>query len=148
MGEVIWTSASSTHGLTVTVNLAGNRNISVTIIPPASTPGPAPGASSSSYFWEGNRLYDLGLYAEAIAQYNIYISLVPLEPAAYNNRGAAYAMLGQYWQAILDYGQAIQLDPGDAMAYNNRGNAYSQLSLPLSAQSDWDMACLLDTTYC
>ena len=30
---------------------------------------------------------------------------------AYNNRGAAYAVLGQYQLAIEDYDKAIQLDP-------------------------------------
>ena len=57
---------------------------------------------------------------------------------AYNNRGAAYAVLGQYQLAIEDYDKAIQLDPEDAMAYYNRGVAYKELGRYHRAIEDYD----------
>ena len=113
-----------------------------------SIPTPTPSFSPSTYYYEGNRLYDLGLYEAAIAQYDTYIGLDPSEPVAYNDRGVAYYMLGQYQRAVEDFVRAISLDPLDALYYKNRGNAYSWLSLWTLAQSDWDVACSLDSQYC
>lgn len=146
--RVSWTSVDVDSGAIVTVNLAGNRNVSVQIIPPPATATPAPVIFPISYANEGYRLYNLGLYDAAIAQYNIYLSLVPNDPLGYNNRGAAYGALGQNLQAIQDYSQAIALSPTTALYYENRGNAYTWLNQWILAQNDWDSACLLDTTYC
>ena len=57
---------------------------------------------------------------------------------AYNNRGAAYAVLGQYATALEDYDKAIQLDPDDTMAYYNRGVAYKELGRYHRAIEDYD----------
>ncbi len=67
---------------------------------------------------------------------------------AYNNRGAAYAVLGQYQLAIEDYDKAIQLDPDYADPYYNRGAAYYVLDQDGKAEADYAKACRLDTRLC
>ena len=65
-----------------------------------------------------------GKLDEAIADYDMAISLNPNHAKAYNNRGVAYRKKGDLDRAIADYNEAIRLDPKDAKAYHNRGYAY------------------------
>ena len=150
---IIWNSVDVDAGATIaTVTIAaGHRDVGITVHSPPPTPTPtlAPVVSASSYFYEGDRLFALGLYQAAIQQYTLAISLsVYPQSAYYNNRGNVYFALGNYDRAILDYTTAILIDPLDPIAYTNRGNAYSWLNQWTLAVYDWNNACLLDAQYC
>jgi len=73
----------------------------------------------------GVALFEKGRMEEAVDHYNKAISIAPLFPYVYNNRGVAYIKLGRSQQsAIDDFNQAINLKPDYADAYNNRGIVY------------------------
>ena len=99
------------------------------------------------HFRRGNRHYDAGEYADAIAEYTQAIALDSKYAAAYNNRGAANNHLGQYAEAIADCTQAITLDPKYATAYNNRGYANNHLGQYAEAIADCTQAITLDSKY-
>ena len=96
------------------------------------------------YLRRGNRHYDAGEYADAIAEYTKAIALDPNSAVTYNNRGYAYAELGKYAEAIADYTMAIVLDPKDSTAYNNRGYVYNELGKYAEAIADCTQAIALD----
>ena len=95
----------------------------------------------------GNRHYDAGEYADAVAEYTQAIALDPKYAVAYNNRGAANNHLGKYAEAIVDYDQAIALDPQGTVAYNNRGAANNNLGKYAEAIADCTQAIALDPKY-
>jgi len=76
--------------------------------------------SASAYYNRGNSYYDLGEFAQAIADYTEVIRLNPAYVEAYYNRALAYYNLLQYEQSIADNTEAINIDPSYAAAYNNR----------------------------
>lgn len=73
----------------------------------------------SSYFYEGNRLYEEGKYEAAVKQYS---RIVDEENAPlYYNIGNSYYKLGQKGKAILFYKKALKLNPQDQeLQYNLR----------------------------
>jgi tetratricopeptide (TPR) repeat protein len=66
----------------------------------------------------------LGLFKEALQDYNKSIELNPENSRAYNNRGTVYANTNRLYDAISDYSKAIELDNALADAYYNRGDVY------------------------
>ena len=100
--------------------------------------------SAETYFFRGNAKYELGLYHEAISDYDKAIRLKPDYAFAYNNRGLAKENLKQYAAAISDYDKAIRLKPDFAHAYLYRGLAKYRLGRTWEAKQDlwiaWDLA--------
>jgi len=113
---------------------------------PTPTPRTTPTPTPLSYYEEGVRLNDLGLYAEAIAQFTQAIRLDPTDPFSYWWRGTSYYDLGQYQQAIQDFDQAIQLDPTFASSYSMRALSYYDLGLYQQAIQGYEQAIRLDPT--
>ena len=66
----------------------------------------------------------------------------------YYNRASVYQTIGQYQQAIQDFTQAIRLNPLQAYLYESRALAYDELGEDINAQSDRDLACQVDKTFC
>ena len=99
--------------------------------------------STKTYFNWGNKKFDLGDYAGAIADYTRAIHLKPDFASAYYNRGVAKKELRQYIAAIADYTQAIRLRPDHASAYYNRGIANSKLGKYFAEIADYDMTIRL-----
>lgn len=66
------------------------------------------------------------------------------EPAAYLNRGIAYASKWEYDLAIADFSQAIALNPGFAVAYLHRGIAYFHEGEVDLAISDYNRSITLN----
>merc|ERR1712045_815630 len=60
---------------------------------------------------EGNQLYKLKSYRDALAKYSEAIDLCPQCVAFYGNRSACYLMLGQPRQALEDARTSTNLDP-------------------------------------
>ena len=93
--------------------------------------------SAETYFLRGLAKYELGLYHEAISDYDKAIRLKPDYAKAYIGRGNAKAKLKEYFAAIADYDTAIRLDPDDAYAYLFRGSAKSHLEQYAAAIADY-----------
>ena len=103
--------------------------------------------SAETYFLRGNAKYELGLYHEAISDYDTAIRLNPDYAFAYNNRGNAKEKLKQYFAAIADFDTAIRLNPDYADAYHNRGNAKAHMKQYFAAIADFDTAIRLNPDY-
>ncbi len=80
---------------------------------PVSTSKPSPTAAlpAAEYIRAGDELFTSGRYDEAIAQYQMAISLEPQNAEAYARLGEAYLQLGNCDQAIPEFQQALALDP-------------------------------------
>jgi tetratricopeptide (TPR) repeat protein len=72
------------------------------------------------YLQEGN-------WQEGIKLVTLSLSINPLQPNAYNNRGNALKDLGHYDEALGDYDQAIALKPDFAEAHYNRAGVLKNL---------------------
>ena len=99
---------------------------------------------SDDYYNRGIEKRKLGLYKEAILDYDKAINLDPNNSAVYNSRGIAKANLKLYKEAILDYDKAIELDPNNSEDYYNRAIAKDDLGLYKEAILDYDNAINLD----
>lgn len=90
--------------------------------------------NADTLFQTGVRQIEAGSYNEAVNTYNEYLSLVPTDPIAHNNRGVAYLCLGFFPEAIEDFSYAIDR-LGDrpwcqGNVYGNRGVAYLEAGNP------------------
>lgn len=74
---------------------------------------------SMAYNNRGTAKKDLGLYEEAIKDFNKAIELNQNISEVYNNRGSAKAILRQYKEAIKNFDKAIELNPNNSDAYFN-----------------------------
>ena len=79
--------------------------------------------SSEDWFAEGNQLFDLQKYEEAIASYDKAIAIKPDYHEAWYNRGFALGRLKKYEEAIASYDKAIAIKPDFYEAWNGRGVA-------------------------
>jgi Flp pilus assembly protein TadD len=109
--------------------------------PPTRMPTPTP--SPTRYYEEGKRLYDQGLYPQAIDQFTVAISVDSTRGLHYKWRGKSYYQLGLYQQAIQDFDQAIRMDPLDSYGYSWRGGSYYHLALYQQALQDFNQAIRL-----
>ena len=100
--------------------------------------------SAATYFFRGFAKSELGLYHEAISDYDTAIRLEPDYAKAYVNRGVAKGKLKEYFAAIVDFDTAIRLKPDDAHAYVNRGVAKGKLKEYFAAIADFDTAIRLN----
>lgn len=73
--------------------------------------------------------YLLGLYEEAIENYEKAIELNPDDASAYYNLGIALYQLGLHKEAIKNYKKAIELNPDNGDYYFNLGFAQRELGL-------------------
>ncbi len=101
--------------------------------------------SEDAFAWslQGELLYNLGRYEQAIESYDQAIALKPDDANAWNNRGNSLDDLGRYEQAIESYDQAIALKPDDANAWNNRGISLDNLGRYEQAIESYDQAIAL-----
>ena len=147
-GEVIGISVAVHRALDAqNLNFAIPSNYLKALLAKALPAKPLSGNSQSisaeTYYLRGNEKYELGLYHEAISDYDKAIRLKPDDALAYYWRGVAKGSLEQYAAAIDDYTQAIRLDPDDAYAYYKRGYAKGSLGQYAAAIVDYDMAIRL-----
>ena len=71
------------------------------------------GAPQESLFAEGNRLYQEGDFAAAMASYDAVIEGGFESAEVYYNLGNAHFRLGETAHAVLNYRRAARLDPGN-----------------------------------
>ena len=144
-GEVIGISVAVHRALDAqNLNFAIPSNPLKALLAKARPAKPLPANSQSisgeTYYLRGNAKFELGLYHEAISDYDKAIRLKPDYADAYSNRGAAKANLKHYAAAIVDYTQVIRLKPDNAHAYCYRGLAKANLKQYFAAIADYDMA--------
>ncbi len=106
-----------------------------------------PKKSAQEWLKEGNALYNLKRYEEAIAAYDQAIRLNPNYALAYNNKGIALKNLKRHEEAIAASDQAIRIDPSYAPAYHNKGNALADLKRYEEAIAAYDQAIRLNPNY-
>ena len=149
-GEVIGVSVATYRG-GQNLNFAVPSNNLKALIAQLGSAKPLPegkqSISAETYFRWGNAMYNLGLYQDAIANYDAAIRLKTDYVEAYNNRGKAKHNLKQYLPAIKDYDTAIELKLDYAEAYNNRGKAKHNLKQYLPGIKDYDTAIELKPDY-
>lgn len=68
---------------------------------------------------KGAALSKLGLYDDAIKQYDKVLKLNPAFIPALNNKANIYATIGNYDDAIVLYNQVLQIDPTNISANKN-----------------------------
>lgn len=74
------------------------------------------------YLGRGNAYCYHGNYPQAIADYNIALTINPQFADAYNNRGNACAEKKDYKSARRDWGKAVELDPTGSTGQTARDN--------------------------
>lgn len=79
---------------------------------PATTlqPSRTAGLSAEDYIRAGDDLFGRGRYEDAIAQYQVALSMEPQNPEIYARLGQAYLQLGNCDRAIPEFQQALALD--------------------------------------
>ncbi|KAH6946121.1 hypothetical protein HPB50_011759 [Hyalomma asiaticum] len=82
---------------------------------------------------EGNELYGLQKYDEAVKRYTEAIELDGSNIAYYSNRAACYMMLGNHRAALDDCHQALQRDPHNAKSLLREAKCYVALGDPAAA---------------
>lgn len=102
---------------------------------------------AGSYYYRANAYVGTQHYAEAIADYNKVIELMPSVQRAYVMRGRAYESEKQYDLAMADFQKAITLKPDDYYAYDNRGDMYEQQGKLDEAIADYSRSMELNPKY-
>ena len=75
---------------------------------------------------------------EALAQFNLALSLEPQNPYRYASRAFYYDRIGKLEESIKDYEKTIELDPEDAIALNNKGLVEEKLGYQEKAKKSFD----------
>lgn len=76
-------------------------------------PLPAVASAQTTFFEEGNRLYQEGDFAGAAARYESVLESGYEAPSLYYNLGNARFRLGELAHAVVAYERAVRLDPGN-----------------------------------
>jgi Tfp pilus assembly protein PilF len=95
-------------------------------------------------FNQGNYLYELGRYEEAIASFDRVIELNPDDYRAWAIRGFSLDNSGLYKEAIASYDQVIKLEPDDYRIWFFKGNALRILGRYEEAITSYDQAVKLN----
>ena len=96
---------------------------------------------------EGNALYDLKQYEEALSAYEHAIELNPTYAYAHRSRGWALYKLKRYEEALPAFERAIELDPMEADTYSGRGWTLYGLKHYEEALAAFERAIELDPTF-
>ncbi len=106
----------------------------------------APMSEAQTYIQQGDLLYSLQKYEEALSAYEQAISLTPGDPALHYNKGLTLQALKRHDEALSAYEQAIQVKSDYALAYARQGEVYIARNEYQQAISRFDQALALDTT--
>src|SRR5262249_5531790 len=95
------------------------------------------GDERAQAYWDRGYTYrDAERYAEALADFDQALKLLPTFAAAYRERGATYAEAGEPERALADLKRAIRLDPDDDASYVARAQVYVDTGAPAKALVD------------
>jgi tetratricopeptide (TPR) repeat protein len=92
----------------------------------------------------GRKYHELGLYAEAIAEYDKALLLCPTFPDLHNRRAVSCRELGLYAEAQASLLRALELKPNYVEAYVSLGVLHQKLGNLTDAVKTWERALQLD----
>jgi tetratricopeptide (TPR) repeat protein len=92
----------------------------------------------------GRKYHELGLYTEAIGEFDKALRLCPTFPDIYNRRAVSYRELGQYAESRASLLKALELKPTYAEAHVNLGVLHQKLGNLPEAVKSWERALQLD----
>ena len=95
------------------------------------------------FFYEGNALWELGKYEEALQAYNKAIALKPDSHEAWYNKGVALRKLGKNEEALQAYDEEIAFKPDLHEAWYNKGNFLAELGREEETLQAYDKAIAL-----
>jgi tetratricopeptide (TPR) repeat protein len=90
------------------------------------------------------RYHELGLYAEAVVEYDKALLLCPTFPDIHNRRAVSCRELGRYAEAKASLLQALELKPNYIEAYVNLGVVHWKLGNLTDAVKMWERALQFD----
>ena len=90
-------------------------------------PVSAPRETADAHLGRGFASSRLGLYRQAIEDYNAALEVMPRSSQTIAWRGAAYQYLGKRAEAIADYKAALEIDPKNETALKNLESLGEQL---------------------
>ncbi len=71
---------------------------------------------------EGNRLYNIGQFQDALQAFENAIQIDPTFADAYEGKTSTLCALGRYQEALTSVETALKLDPSYAASYNDKGD--------------------------
>ena len=92
----------------------------------------------------GRKYHELGLYAEAIGEYDKALLLCPTFPDLHNRRAVSCRELGLYAEAKASLLRALELKPNYVEAHVSLGVLHQKLGNLTDAVKTWERALQLD----
>ena len=91
--------------------------------------------------------YALGLWDEAVSDFNAAAEVEPDSPVVLNNRGAVWEAIARYDLALQDLDAAINLRPDDPVILTNRASVWNKIGEPARALEDLETALQLRPSF-
>ncbi|HEV2159837.1 tetratricopeptide repeat protein [Bradyrhizobium sp.] len=92
---------------------------------------------------QGQSLFNVGRYAEALECFNLFERHNPDIAPLYQTRGLCFQRLGRFAEAQADFERSIALSPGEAETHKNLGTLHSRLGRMEQAFASIDRALKL-----
>jgi len=92
----------------------------------------------------GRKYHDLGMYAEAITEYDKALGLCPNFPDLHTRRAVSCREMGQYAEAKTSLLKALEIKPNYVEAHVNLGLIQQKLGNLTDAVTSWERALQLD----
>ena len=92
----------------------------------------------------GKKYHELGLYVEAIAEFDKALRLCPTFPDIHNRRAVSCRKLGQYAESRASLLRALELKPNYAEAHVNLGVLHQKMGNVPEAVKSWEQALQID----
>ncbi|BAY22662.1 TPR repeat-containing serine/threonine protein kinase [Calothrix sp. NIES-2100] len=100
--------------------------------------------NATELYKQGNTLYDLQRYQDALAIYNQAVNIRPDYAQGWYGRGNTLSALKQYKESLTAYDTAIQLQPDYVDAWTSRGFVLEKLQRYQEAIASFDKALQLE----
>ena len=117
---------------------------------PAETGRPSPailGKLANAHADLARTYHALGMYTEAIGEYDKALGLCPDFPDIHNRRALSCRELQDYAGATASLRRALELNPDYVEAYVNLGQLHYQMGNLTEARAAWERALELDPTH-
>lgn len=102
------------------------------------------GKLANAHADQGRKYHALGLYAEAIQEYDKALGLCPNFPDLHNRRAVSCREVGQYAEAKASLLKALEIKPNYVEAHVNLGLIQQKLGNLTDAVQSWERALQLD----
>lgn len=114
----------------------------------ADRPSPAIlGKLANAHAELARKYHALGMYAEAVGEYDKALGLCPNFPDVHNRRASSCRELRDYAGAKISLTRALELNPRYVEAYVNLGQLHQQMGQLAEAMAAWGRALELNPTH-